>query len=223
MSRALPSPGTWNKSVNMYVPGAQFSADVGTNGQTRVEFGAPDALDADGILSAQSIAAVADVTSFANTYSDDVMGRYGRNATAVASGAATSKIGIYGRDYLGQPVYEQLTLNGATTVQGKKAFASIYKVAIEGATAATTVNVGWGDKLGLPYRTTGLDVSFEDGVSATAGTLTNGASADTDQTGTSNDPRGLYVPNTATNGAHTYAAIVSVDLDALYGIAHFTQ
>lgn len=225
MSQAVGTPATWNRSVNMFVPSAQFSADVDQDGMTKVDWGAPVAANATGILAAQSIAAGATLTAsdFDAAYADTSMGTYGRNVVVVASGAATSKIGVYGRDYLGQPLYEQFTLNGATTVQGKKAFASVSKVIVETTTAATTADVGWGDKLGIPYRAVALISSLEDGVTATAGTLTTGASASTTQTGTSNDPRGLFDPNSATDGTKTFGAVVIVDQSALYGIAHFTQ
>jgi hypothetical protein len=54
---------------------------------------------------------------------------------------ATSAVTVRGRDYLNQKLSEQLTLNGATPVVGKKAFKVIEKIDF-GLTAGTTVNVG---------------------------------------------------------------------------------
>jgi hypothetical protein len=66
---------------------------------------------------------------------------FGRNITVVASGAATSNVTVYGKDYMGQPMTESFTLNGATPVVGRKAFKWVDRITA-GITAATTINVG---------------------------------------------------------------------------------
>ena len=204
--------------VNYFVDKLAYHSDVSTNGQVKCDLGTPIAANATGILSAQSIATAGSVTAFATTYSPDAMAQYGRNVQVVASGAATSTVAIEGRDYLGQPMQEQLTLNGATPVLGNKAFKYIEKVSW-GATAATTINVGWGTKLGLPFKMLGIDTELVNkAIPGTAGTFT--AAVDT-QTLTSGDSRGTYVPNSAPNGTNAYVLIYNADKTGLHGSRQF--
>jgi len=83
-----------------------------------------------------------------------------RNITATAGGTAGDikaiQVIIYGTDYSGSSISETLTAfteNTAGTVQGAKAFATVDSVTIPAhdGTGATTA-IGWGDKLGLPYK-----------------------------------------------------------------------
>ena len=111
---------------------------------------------------------------------------------------------VRGYVYLGQPMLERISLpNGATAlVSGKKAF---YKVrefrVITPATAAITVNVGYGDELGLPFKGY-LDWAKEDGAFVATPNSTLTAAVVTDPaTATTGDPRGTYNPTTALNGA----------------------
>src|SRR5262249_13373196 len=121
---ALPS----FRGPNYYVPEMAYAQDVGLDGICRVDLGAPVALNATGILSAQSIATAGSTTTFAATYATAMgtpavgLARYGRNLTVVASGTATSTVTVDGQDYLGQPVRETFTLNSGTPVAGVKAF-----------------------------------------------------------------------------------------------------
>lgn len=214
------------RGVNYFVPNMSYAQDVGLDGLCRTDLGAPIALNATGILSAQSIATAGAQASFAATYRNIIqagLAKYGRNLTVVASGAATSNVTVYGYDYLGQPMSESFTLNGTTPVAGKKAFKWITNVTF-GATAATTINVGWGDLLGLPYRstTTALIGELTAGAAPTAGTLLAGASATAAQTATSADPRGTFAPNQATNGTKTYEFTYNVDVvNGLHGARQF--
>lgn len=222
----VTSQSTFNKAVNMFVPNAQFSADVGVDGVFRVDYGAPVALNATGILSAQSIAVALTVAAsgFQAAYTDAKQGTpngYGRNLTVVASGASTSTERIDGRDWLGQKMSETFTNNGAVTVQGKKAFAKVDQVVILTVTAATTINVGWGDKLGIPYSAAALVSSIENGVTATAGTLTTRDNT-TPATAITGDPRGLILFSSATDGTRTFAGVFVADRTNLYGVQHFT-
>lgn len=208
--------------INMYFPKAKYAADVANGGAGRINFGpALVAANATGILNAASIATALDTATFATTYKRANMGRFGRNITVVASGAATSAVSVYGIDYLGQPMREDFTLNGATPVVGKKAFAAVNRVT--GAiTAGTTINVGWGNVLGLPYRFVDVFSELVDGAEATAaGTFT--APVMTAQTATSGDPRGTYTPNAANvpNGARVYSVYGLWDTTDLYGLQQF--
>src|SRR5262245_39394108 len=148
MTKRLPSffPGR----LSQYVPNMKYACDVMHSAPYKCLLGAPVALNATGILNAQSIAAAVDTTVFAATNVRSNFGVFGRNITVVASGAATSNVTVYGYDYLGSVMSESFTLTGAVAVQGKKAFAGVTRITA-GITAATTINVGWGNTLGLQY------------------------------------------------------------------------
>lgn len=215
---------TFNKRrYNTYVPAAGYAADVIHAGPTEVDLGAPAASAADNILNDTSIASAGSTTTL---LSDTADSPFGRNVRVVASGIATSTVTVRGRDYLGQPMSETLTLNGTTSVVGVKAFYWLDSVAW-GATAATTIDLGWGARFGLPYRTITVLAEWVSGAAGTVGTLTAGVRTDP-QTATTADPRGLYTPNGTPNGTDHFVITVLVDNfvnsagnGGLYGIAHF--
>lgn len=214
------------EGMNYYVHYMQAGADLGQRLMQRLNLGSPPATDADGILVAESIATAGETSTFAATYDPDEMGIYGRDVGVVASGAATSDVTIVGRDYLGQPMRETLTLNGATDVFGTKAFKYVDLVEFE-ATAATTISVGWGGKLGLPYVSVAVEREYEDNVPAAAGTLQAPDFTDP-QTATTDDPRGMYTPTGTLDGTAVfevdiqYSNFVNADGEGgLHGIRHF--
>lgn len=190
-----------NRRYNAYVPACAYSADVIHGAPYMVDFLTPIAAVAAGILSAQDIAAAGSTTTFVVDTAD---APFGRNVTVVASGAATSTVTVSGRDYLGQAVTELLTLNGATPVVGLKAFKWIDSVAF-GATAGTTINLGFGTKLGLPYRMSNVMEETANGAEATVGTFVAGVLTDP-QTNATGDPRGTYIPSTTMNGSNRILA-----------------
>lgn len=208
--------------ANMFVPDAVYSADCFLEGRLFVDLTptAPLAASATGILSAQSIATAGNTSTFVAAFlqTEAQMGKFGRCLQYVASGAATSTVTVQGLDYLGQPMTEQITLNGTTIVNGTKAFRRITNIAY-GATGATTINVGWRDCFGLPYASQGDGVDYTDGVrSGTQGTYLQRVAT---QTVTSGDPRGTWVPNQAANGSRKYSLTYEPYRLALYGARHF--
>lgn len=83
-----------------------------------------------------------------------------RNITATAGGTAGDikaiQVTVEGTDIEGNAISETLpafTVDTAGTVTGSKAFATVTKITIPAhdGTGATTA-IGWGDKLGLPYK-----------------------------------------------------------------------
>ncbi|APM39401.1 hypothetical protein [Clostridium kluyveri] len=83
-----------------------------------------------------------------------------RNITATAGGTATDikaiQVVIEGTNYAGETITETLpafTVDTAGTVTGSKAFKTITKITIPAhdGTGATTA-IGFGEKLGLPYK-----------------------------------------------------------------------
>lgn len=211
---------------NYYVPAMQGGADMAQFLSGRVTLGKPIVAAAAGILSAASINAALDTTTFAATSLPANMGPYGRNVTVVASGAATSNVTVIGRDYLGQPMRESFTLNGTTPVVGTKAFKYVDRITA-GVTAATTINVGFGTRFGVPYKVVAVEREYAAGVAAAAGTLTGPVLTDP-QTATTGDPRGLYTPTTTPNGTTEiemdvqYSNFVNTSGNGgLHGIKHF--
>jgi len=201
-----------------------YSSDVNWNGVTRVSFGAPAAANATAIVNAQSIAVALSVDL---TGATPIVETYGRTISVVASGAATSTLTVKGWDYLGQPINEDFTLNGATPVAGKKAFKAFQTLVINTTTAATTINIGTGGGLGLPYKALRVEWEVANGAAVAAGTLTAPALTDP-QTASTGDPRGTYAPTTAMNGTNILSAAFSFANDVnttnnggLHGIRHF--
>jgi hypothetical protein len=194
-----------------------YAADVGIDGLCTVDIPAPPAALATGIMNAQSIATAGTFGPVVG-YNYTNMGRWGRNITVVASGAATSNVTVYGYDYLGQAIKESFTLNGATPVIGKKMFFDVVNAAC-GLTAGTTINVGYGNVLGVPYKilSTQLIGELTADLVPTAGALVAGVSP---QTLTSSDPRGTYTPNQVPDGVKWYRFTCIVDRSNLHGDRH---
>lgn len=216
------------EGINYYVPAQQAAGDLAQSKRQKVYLGAVVLASAAAILSATSIATAVDTTTFATAAATlkAAMGPFGRNVTVVASGAATSNVTVIGRDYLGQPMRESFTLNGTTPVVGVKAFKYIDRITA-GVTGGTTINVGYGARFGVPYKTVAVEREYSDQVVAAAGTLTAGVLTDP-QTTTTADPRGLYTPTTTPDGAKIIEldAIFSDYVNAnnrggLHGIQHF--
>jgi hypothetical protein len=180
-----------------------YSSDVNYNGGTRVNFGAPAAAVANSIANAVSIAAPATQVDLSGV--TPIADQWGRNITVVASGAATSNVTVYGTDYLGQAVAESFTLTGATPVVGNKCFKN-FSYATFGNTAGTTINIGTGVKLGIPYKAIRVAYEVGNGVSAAAGTLQAPSLVDP-QTSTTTDPRGAYTTTTTMNGVNIISAV----------------
>jgi hypothetical protein len=149
---------------------------------------------------------------------------WGRVITAVGTGAGTNALVINGYDYLGQPVQKSVALNGTTPITFLCAIKWLNTIVVP---AGTTVNVGFSDALGLPFKTDTVVTEFVDGAKGTVGThvvpvLTDPA---TNATG---DPRGTYDPNGTLNGvaqirvlAHANAWVNASGNGGLHGIRHY--
>lgn len=188
------------RRINNYVKAMAYSSDVNYNGATRVNFGAPAAANATALLNALSVAAgaSADLSGIAA-----IADPFGRNLTLVASGAYATPIIVFGWDYLGQPIAESFTMNGAVPVVGNKCFKALnYFTYTAG---AVTISIGTGVKLGLPYKTLRVGYEIGNGVVVAAGTLQAPSLVDP-QTNVTTDPRGAYTTTTAMNGANIISA-----------------
>lgn len=217
-------PTYFPRRLSEYVPAMAYDHVVVHHTLVRISFGAPILALATAVLSAQSIATAGSTTTtlLANNTVD---APWGRNLTYVASGASTATVTVSGLDYLGQIVTEVVTLNGTTPVVGLKAIKVILSVTWT-ATGGTTMNIGVGARLGLPYKCIKVDHETSDGVVAAAGTLTAPVLTDP-QTTSTGDPRGTYTTTTTLDGAKVITAVCHFvnDVNAagnggLHGIAH---
>lgn len=197
------------RRVNAYVPAMAYHNSLVHGGPYEVNFGAPAVASAANILSATSISAIGNTSTFLQDNTDPVVAAtqalfpygpgFGRVLQYVASGASTATVTTKGRDYMGQPMTEVVTLNGATPVIGNKAFKYIDNISWT-AGGAVTMNVGTGAKLGLPFCVKQVLGEFADGVPAAVGTLVTPSLVDPQVAG-SFDPRGVYTPTTTPDGS----------------------
>ncbi|MFZ5816296.1 MAG: hypothetical protein ACOY93_13530 [Bacillota bacterium] len=108
------------------------------------------AADPDGVLAATALTAQTAEVSTGIT-SPDVP----RNLTVVGNAAGIAgNVVITGTNFAGEEITETFALNGDTPVVGTKAFKKVTRISLPAETHAgtDTVSVGWGDKLGLPYK-----------------------------------------------------------------------
>lgn len=207
--------------ASKYTPNAKYDASV-QGGTFRADLGSPAASSTVTTLTTTSTAA--GIKDYGQSpYVLDAT--YGRNIAIVASAADTKTVTIKGYDYLDQPMIETLTLNGTTSVPGKKAFKKVCEIVAEEGTAAT-VTVSTGSLLGLPVRTTQVLATIENGVKGTVGTLA--APVNTAQSATTGDPRGTLA--FTISGKHLVAigvaddstfTINSKEVGGLQGIPHY--
>ena len=221
---AVRAPTFYPERCSVAVRGMTYSADFQLSGPFRAQLGAPIALNSTGILAAQSINTAGSATTFAATYSsaDTTMGIWGRCLRLVLSGAGTPTVDIRGRDYLGQRVRETLTGNGVTPVLGVKAFKHIDSITWT-SVGGTTMDIGWRDCFGLPYKFKQLLLEQKNGiVAANAGTFVAGLASTTAATATNADVRGTYLPSTVIpDGTNTFEVIYMPDELNLHGNAQF--
>jgi len=200
MPNLMANATNFPRRINTYVPAMAYSADVNYNGETRVNFGAPAAASTTAVLNAGTMTGITSTDLSGVTVLPEL---YGRCIQVAASGANATVVTINGWDYLGQPIAEALTLNGAVAVIGNKAFKSFGNVTFTA--AATTLSIGTGAKLGLPYKSIRCVYEIANGALVAAGTLQAPSLVDPATT-TTTDPRGLYTPTTTLNGANIISA-----------------
>lgn len=120
-----------------------------------IDFGAPIALDADGLWDGFAAGAEADsmtLADMATTANDGVLD-VPRCLSVTGSAGADQVITFNGFDEYDEPMSETITASSTAKVLGLKAFAKVVTGDIAaGGTAGKTIDVGWDDRLGLPIR-----------------------------------------------------------------------
>lgn len=211
------------RRINDHVPNMQYAADVRFGGLGTVVIPAPSA-------AATFVAALAGGASAVTPVNATNDAKFGRNVTVTASAAtgADATIIIRGKDYLGQPMVEQITVtnaNGTTTQVGKKAFKYVDSLEVgTPADGSQTFAIGWGNVLGLPYKSQKLISELVNKeVPTNPGALVDGLATGSAQSATSDDPRGTYAPasQNVPNGAREYELTIMHDYDNLHGDAHY--
>ena len=235
------------KGLSLYVPNCMYAIDTEIDNRTHtVEFGAPVALSANGLLAAAQMVNgsafnVTDLTTaaggagtatgigynglvpFQSLTPAKPLG-WGRNLTATASTTCTRVITVTGYDYLGQKMQETITLNGAATIQGLKAFMWVTGFSISSDTDIATVSIGWGNKFGLPFAGEAMNFEIKNGATAAnAGTFTAALADATAATVSNADTRGTYLPVTVIpDGTNTFKITFMKRWGNLHGNAQYT-
>jgi len=205
-------PDFFPRRISQYVPAMRYASDVNMHGGiARISFGAPAVSTA----AAQLFAAAHDVSAAGTLLAADMDyteadAPWGRNVYVDLSGAGTGNVDFYGWDYLGQYMIERVALNGATAVQGLRAFKHMHKI-VYPTVGAVTLETGFGTKLGLPYKAIKVISEEQDGApKGTLGTLADPVLTDP-QVITTGDPRDTYIPNTTLNGTRVVTATFLFD------------
>jgi hypothetical protein len=234
-----------NKTASAWPAGSQAALGLDLNGSlvnstapvssTRVvplrevflDLGSPVVAAVAGVAAVQLVGAAGNLTLNGPTVSGgvaylDVPRNF--TLTVATTDHSARTFTVYGKDEYGASMVETLAGPNNNTVSGKKAFASISRVAVDGAIATNGVSVGYGTALGLPLavRKAGqITKELQDGAAATAGTfayaLDNAAS-----TATTADVRGTYIPNSASDGAKGLLIGVLISDGSDIGVAQYT-
>lgn len=185
--------------INQYVDKLQGLAGYQDDFQYLIDFGPVVVANASGIGSALAVGAVTNTfTSVAGFTNGVIDAPFGREIVMVGSGAGTNNVTITMYDHLGQMVKRTKALNGATPVPFGFAVKHIHSIDIA-AGGAITVNVGFTNRLGLPYRVWKVLDEIVDGAIVTAAAVTAADLTDP-ATASTGDPRGLYTPTTTPDG-----------------------
>lgn len=143
-----------------------------------------------------------------------------RNVTGVVSHSTTSiamTVIVAGFDEYGEAMTELFTFGASAqdvVVAGKKAFKHIrsFTIASGGNATANTLNMGWGNVLGLPYRlnhASDLFSAFAGGTSELGDSTVVAGDAQT-ATNATGDVRGTITFDTAANGTAVFNAWMHV-------------
>ena len=237
MTIARPYAEYYPYGINLFVPNCALAADVELGQSLYVaNFGAPLALSASGLINSVVMVngSAVTVTAFtAGAGSATEIGYngmvpytsttkrdgWGRNITAVASSTNTRVMTVTGYDYMGQPMQETITLTSGSTAQGNKAFAWVTSISFASAADTTTVNVGWGNKLGLPFAGNAMVSESKNGaIAANAGTFTAALADGTAATISNADTKGTYLPATVIpDGTNTFEVVYTLRRGNLHG------
>ena len=147
---------------------------------------------------------------------------FGEAIQLVSTAGNTVAVTVEGKAYLGQTLVDQITLNGATAVEGKKAFKLIEKVSTA-ANATADITIETKGVVGLEFCALGKDNIAKNGVADTTMAITVGSRT---QSATSADTRGTLDISSATAGdvvdvVYNVTDYVADDKGGLFGVPHY--
>ncbi len=197
-----------------------------------IDLGAPITLDTNGLIVAATSTELPDTETV--TYTFPVVSASPQDGANVSGVLATPRnitcltthgssivamtVLVTGTDVYGIVMSELITIAATGTSEvdvGAKAFATVTSIAITASAdaEANTLNMGWGDVLGLPYRVDvdGILSVVEAGlpIAATAANFVPAVTTDPATT-TTGDVRGTYIPETAADGTLTIQLLAKV-------------
>lgn len=188
--------------------------DISEANMALIELGSPAAGDLVGVAALQTLAtggALALTTAAGVTTPVPRAVQFAGTSTIDLSALT---LDVTGTDLYGVAMSENLLgPNGAATVSGKKAFASVTSAVLTTGTASAGagIKIGFSNVLGLPLvlKKTGLVLrELADGATPSAGTIV--AADQATPTATTGDVRGTWAPNTTPNGTVSFALVVAV-------------
>jgi hypothetical protein len=224
---AANSLTTPRNAIDTYIPVGRDTF-VTPMSDVLVNLGTPTTASATAVAAAQAISGtnVAVVITGGAKYSAATLNvplgaPTGRNLVVVSTNAGdtTQVVSVTGVDMYGNTMRENITLNGTTTVAGKKAFATVSSATVS-ATMTGNVTIGDSTALGLPVylpNATWIVRETQDGATATAGTVVAGAGITVPSTATSADVRGTYTPNSAPDGSRSCALLIALPEPNFFG------
>ena len=173
-----------------------------------VSLGAPITSDTDGLLDGATVATDSVWTYTASDLITSVLD-VPRNLIIDSTDATASDavVTITGADVYGATMVEQLTMAGTTAANGKKAFKTLTSVSVGLSTYAATIDIGWGNVFGLPFRIDSKRYVRDTRQDNTAEVWTV-VVADTDQDATAGDNRGTIVPTATPNAVLEFSCLV---------------
>lgn len=136
-----------NKSAVLPVSPPPLMSDMIRGNVSFINIGAPDAPAGDNIL--DGVSATDSAQSY-GTSDFELQPDVPRTLQMVGSAGADHVVTVTGKDVYDQVMVEQFTLSGTTVQYGKKAFASLTTIAAAAGASGDTMDVGFGNQIGLP-------------------------------------------------------------------------
>jgi hypothetical protein len=127
------------------------------------------AADTDGLLDGDAL------TTSAKTFTDFLNDMpYARNITAVCSDTQTGDLVVNGTNIDDEVISETIALDSATPVAGAVAFKTATSIVTPAKAGSETIDVGWGELIGLPVKLSAKPLVFalDDGAIMTAPVVT---------------------------------------------------
>lgn len=191
-----------------------------------VDLGAPVTAVTNGVVSAAASVTNATVTLTTGNLALTTLDAP-RNLTYVGGATTvTQVVTALGTDVYGDAMTESVTMNGTTAVVGAKAFSGVSSVVIAPGTG--TVDVGFGNKLGLPFRVSSNaqivgGLLYVDNVVNTTAVVVTGLATTVVSTAGAGDVRGTVVSTgSLPNGTRRYTLTVNLpnisDQNTVFGV-----